>query len=116
MPGRPRTMIRKVEALEEEALDLVLAVTKIMPAQYQGEVSDRDVVGQTWVSARVAALRAWQAIDTLLELLRERAGIPGDGSTANLDMQIAATKSARSSTAGAENAGATPPPSAAPGL
>ena len=78
MPGRPLTMLRKVEAFEVAADKLASAVLKTIPAQYQKSSCAGDFIAETWRDARDAAIRASLMIGDLGEALREKAGVRSD--------------------------------------
>ena len=82
MPGRPRTMLRRVERLEVAAYELANAMSQTIPDQYRTRPDGGDYTAETWKDALDAAIHAWTMIAELGDALREKARIPGDGPTA----------------------------------
>ena len=84
MPGRPRTMLRRVERLEVAAYELANAVFQTIPEQYRPRRNDDDYIAEMWREALDAAIGAWGRTADLGEALREKAGIPGYGPTVEM--------------------------------
>ena len=82
MPGRPRTMLKKVDRLEVASWELADGVFQAIPGQYRTRPSNGDFIAESWKTALGAAIHAWMMFADLGDALREKAGIPGDGPTA----------------------------------
>lgn len=78
MPGRPKTMIRRVGQLEEVGQALACEVLEACPRQYLDGYPDKppvDPIGRAWVDAAETAVAAAEALERLTGLLRMKAGI-----------------------------------------
>ncbi len=78
MPGRPKTMARKVTELEERALVLEGDMAELIPDQYLEHAdcgADPLGLAQAWRNASDAALNAYCALAELGDILRNKAGI-----------------------------------------
>ena len=78
MPGRPKTMAKKVTELEERAMVLEGDLAELIPGQYVKRDNcgpDPLGLGQAWRNASDAALNAYCALAELGDILRNKAGI-----------------------------------------
>ncbi len=76
MPGRPKTMARKVTELEERALVLEADVAELIPDQYLEHADcGAGSLGQAWQNASNATLNSYCALAALGNMLRNKAGI-----------------------------------------
>lgn len=77
MAGRPRSMVRKVAALEEKAESLGDAFYKLVPKLYleraEWQISGLSPINVAWCEAMADVAQAYSAIKALRELLEERA-------------------------------------------
>ena len=76
MASRPKTMVKRVTALEEAAFQLNVDVCTARPRQYaEREGNERDELGKWWREAARAVGMASIAVAILLARLEERAGL-----------------------------------------
>ncbi len=59
MAGRPRTMVRKIDELEQAAFDVADKLFQLVPEQYLTRDSDEDEFALMWKGAINAANDAW---------------------------------------------------------
>ena len=82
MAGRPRTMAKRVTALEDRALQLTDDLLKIVPSQYLGHPNDGDPFNAAWNRAVDRVHDSMYAFAGLGNLVREKAGIVEPGPVA----------------------------------
>ena len=75
MPGRPRTMFKRVSKIEKLAEELAGALERTIPEQYLAEPKPDDRLGRLWFRAYDAVLGAQFAIEHLNLHLGIRAGV-----------------------------------------
>ena len=75
MAGRPKTMAKRVTALEDRALQLTIDLFKIVPLQYLDHPNDGDPFNRAWNEATDATRTAMCKLEDLGALVREKAGI-----------------------------------------
>ena len=76
-------MLKKVDRLELAAYELANAASQTIPDQYRSPPTNGDFIAESWKDAFDATIHAWSRMFDLGTALREKAGIPGDGPTAN---------------------------------
>jgi hypothetical protein len=76
MPGRPITMMRRIDHLRLHAGELVYFIGQIMPDNYKRKPSPRDRVATAWNKALNAAAASSAALQELAEAVSERTGVP----------------------------------------
>ena len=76
MPGRPRTMVKKVTELEDRAFALDEDLLDLIPAQYLKSDRKPNPLGKAWIDAACAAQDTCIELGGLVDLLREKAGLP----------------------------------------
>lgn len=84
MAGRPKTMLTRAEQLEVVAFKVADALLQRMPRQYDEEIAPDDCLGEAWRDAYRATMHSWLMLADLADLLRRKAGLQGDGPTAQL--------------------------------
>ena len=72
MPGRPRTMLKRVDELAARAFDLGNELFSLMPAQYRESPNANDRIGEAWRHALDSATSSCIAIRDLRELIAEK--------------------------------------------
>ncbi len=82
MAGRPRTMVGKAEQFEVKAYELADAVFQAIPEQYRSQPDPDDWICQAWNDCLDVAIHLWTVAEDLAFFLREKAGLPEEGSTA----------------------------------
>lgn len=76
MPGKPRKMLKRFEDIEQRASGVCVDLNSLMPEVYRERPNERDPLGQSWAAARDAVINLSDALDTLGDLLRAKAGVP----------------------------------------
>ncbi len=80
MAGRPKTMLKRVAAIEERAFELAVDVCQARPQQYAGREGDEgdDEFALWWNRAAREVQMASIALNCLLTALEEKAGLGED--------------------------------------
>ena len=90
MAGRPRTMVRKIEALELAAYELAEKLLQIIPEQYLAQEGDLDEwsdrVAASWRYTLDGVVAGWLRLRYLNGLLRQKAGLSGYGPTGGFEL------------------------------
>ena len=82
MPGRPKTMAKKVSELEERADTLADDVCMAWPAMYAQNPRSEDRICRAWRDAVDTTYSAAEALGNLADRLRAKAGIREPGPSA----------------------------------
>ena len=89
MAGTPKKMARQVAELEEVAFGLAADVFVLAPRQYRRRETN-DELGTAWIVSIEMTIKAMNAMESLGDLLRAKAGIKGPGPIAELVAEYSA--------------------------
>lgn len=81
MPGRPKTMAKKVTELEERAFKLAADVFLAAPQRYLDDPAPKNEAGCLWKLSAEFAKATLLALEELAMFLREKANITDPGPT-----------------------------------
>ena len=72
MPGRPKTTLKRLDSLLERAAEYGNELYDLMPNQYYERPDSDDPTCAAWRCAGDAAIRSYQALDALRQLVAEK--------------------------------------------
>ena len=84
MPGRPRTMAKKISKIEEQVTAAAAELFVVEPRQYRESRQSEDPLGRAWNAAVDATMLASIKLEELGDLLRKKAGITEPGPAAKI--------------------------------
>jgi hypothetical protein len=76
MAGRPRRMLKRLQALADAAYNVAAELSALFPQQYRQEPLSKTDAGMCWHRAYRCSLEAFDCIYDLKEMIRVKAGIP----------------------------------------
>lgn len=113
MAGRPRRMLKRLEALADAAYEIAAELSRLIPKQYWEDSQSKSEAGTCWHRAYYYSFHAFNRIRDIMDMIRAKAGIPGPFPDDEGDEDAELTDSeATEAMAGAESEDA---PEAAPG-